>query len=331
MHDWTNHRWTSHYLSSGLSGRLPAGHILPWGVGLLTGGLIWGAVAISVHAQESPLTFADLKQEEGSFIVPTSAQSPRELEASGWMDTLSQEALGEIGSQELFEQDPSLAERGLPPLEELSNLGAEHSSGPTPRPLGTLAQESAVTEIPVKDSSISTATAAPAFGGPRWSVTAYGGVLNSVNVQESLLLTTDLENSYIVGIGATQALLKRRTFNIELDAQLLKHFGDQSHGELTTAVSFRWKDFFWDRWIDTSLAIGQGLSFATATPAIETERNGKSSQLLNYLMFEFAFALPRQPDWELALRMGHRSGVYGLFNGVSAGSNLYSAGLRRRF
>jgi hypothetical protein len=48
-------------------------------------------------------------------------------------------------------------------------------------------------------------------------------------------------------------------------------------------------------------------------------------------MVELAFAPPSQPNWSVFLRVHHRSGVHGLFNGVSGGSNFLALGVRYGF
>jgi hypothetical protein len=94
---------------------------------------------------------------------------------------------------------------------------------------------------------------------------------------------------------------------------------------------FRWQPFPWDRYLDTSFAIGEGLSYATDDPEIETEKHDRTSRVLNYLMLELAVAVPQQPRWTLFGRVHHRSGVFGLFDGVTGGSNVVGAGIRYTF
>ncbi len=311
-----------------------------WKSWILGGGLLLGVAANPVQAQETlvdpalkPSSLTDSlapslepqHQSQQPIALPVEPTPPQPTPS---LCQLAQPQDCVIPDLPVLDSDRlSYQALDLAPIAPASIASAPPIAPIAPAPLDLAPLDLAQAEPAAPDAKPSEAKSPY----PRWSVSVYGGVLNSVNLQESLLLTSDLENSYMAGIGATQALIKRRAFNFELDAQLLKHFGDQRHFEATAAVSFRWKDFFWDRFIDTSFAFGEGLSLATEAPPIEKERNGKANGLLNYLMFEWTFALPNKPDWELVMRMNHRSGGYGTFNGVSAGSNLYGVGLRHHF
>jgi hypothetical protein len=117
----------------------------------------------------------------------------------------------------------------------------------------------------------------------------------------------------------------------ELEGQAIKHFGKQDHIEFTGAVAARWKLFPWNDFIVTTAAVAEGLSYATEIPTVEKRRNRNESKLLNYIFIELTFALPSEPDVALVARLHHRSGVFGLFNGVRDGSNFLGAGIRWRF
>ena len=108
----------------------------------------------------------------------------------------------------------------------------------------------------------------------------------------------------------------------------MRYFGRQGHWELDSAFLLRWLEFPWNGKFKTTLAIGDGVSVASETPLIEAQRNARTSKLLNFLVIEGTFAGPVWPSAHLVLRLNHRSGVYGLFNGVSAGSNFVSLGIR---
>jgi hypothetical protein len=103
--------------------------------------------------------------------------------------------------------------------------------------------------------------------------------------------------------------------------------------EFNPYFSVRWANFPWNHYLATSFAIGEGLSYATRVPTIEADntRDGETRNLLNYLMFEATFALPSHPKWELALRVHHRSGVFGLYKARNSGSTAVGLGIRYRF
>ena len=58
----------------------------------------------------------------------------------------------------------------------------------------------------------------------------------------------------------------------EVEGQLVRHYGMQDHYETNGLVVARWHPFFWDRYLDTSFAIGEGLSYATKVPQVEVQR-----------------------------------------------------------
>jgi hypothetical protein len=95
-------------------------------------------------------------------------------------------------------------------------------------------------------------------------------------------------------------------------------------------VNLRWVVFPWNKYIETTAAIGEGLSWATQIPALEKAdpTNSDNNQLLNYILLEATFAIPESP-WSLVTRIHHRSGVYGLLG--HSGSNIIEAGIRYRF
>jgi hypothetical protein len=139
-------------------------------------------------------------------------------------------------------------------------------------------------------------------------------------------------DSYIAALAVGQNLTGYKHYlRLEGEGQIVKHWGVQDHFEFNALLVFRWLPFPWDRYLDTSFAIGEGLSYATDDPEIEVEKHDRTSRLLNYLMLELAVVVPQQPQWTLFARVHHRSGVFGLFDGMTGGSNVVGAGLRYTF
>ncbi|MEM9088333.1 MAG: hypothetical protein AAGC93_06265 [Cyanobacteria bacterium P01_F01_bin.53] len=201
---------------------------------------------------------------------------------------------------------------------------------PPPIPLGEARAE--LLEILGLDSQAPQDVAPVSRDVPPWAVTTYAGRFVSDDLGPALIGNlSGFEDSGLLGFGVARTIAGRRPISLEVDGQILQHFGNQGHTEGTVAIVARWHNFPWDEKIDTTFAVGEGLSFATSVPALEINRNGRSTQLLNYLLFELTFALPQEPDWQVVGRLHHRSGVFGLFDGVGSGSNIYVAGLRRRF
>ena len=97
-------------------------------------------------------------------------------------------------------------------------------------------------------------------------------------------------------------------------------------------VIFRWTKFPWREYLHTSLAAGEGISYASHVPFVEEGTTSNSSRrLLNYLVFEVTAALPSHPNLELVGRIHHRSTAYGVFGNGNAGSNTIGLGIRYYF
>lgn len=145
---------------------------------------------------------------------------------------------------------------------------------------------------------------------------------------------TSFEDTWIVNASASH-LLWELDENTWLDGELGagKRFGDSDAWEFFGLVFLRWDGLPWNEWVYTSIGLGIGPSYATEIS--ETERgksgNDQGSRTLNMLVPEIAFALPDDEAAQLVFRLHHRSGVFGLFNGVTGGSTFATVGLRMRF
>jgi hypothetical protein len=91
---------------------------------------------------------------------------------------------------------------------------------------------------------------------------------------------------------------------------------------------FRWVDFPWDKWLDTSLFVGIGLSYSSQVYAIDRERHpGKERSHLKFdWPIQLAFALPRWRQHQLVLYLDHQSGGHVFDEG-----GINSIGLGYRF
>lgn len=101
--------------------------------------------------------------------------------------------------------------------------------------------------------------------------------------------------------------------------------------EFEPYVTFRWANFPWNPYVNTSLALGEGVSYASSVPAIEKKDNSNTKRLLNYLMFEATFAPSSYPQLQFVARIHHRSGAYGLYRAGNTGSNDIGIGIRYLF
>lgn len=195
-----------------------------------------------------------------------------------------------------------------------------------------------------------------------WFVTMYGGRFadNELIDIAFVMDSPTWKDSYLAAFGIGRELVTfGKYFRFELEGQIVKHFGErvylhlrpwrdvvirsvgkQDHFEFNGVLIFRWLLFPWDKYLDTSFAIGDGLSYATQPPPLEgyrdwdREANGvvwfESENLLNYVLLELAFSLPQIPQWSVFTRIHHRSGTFGLL-GTDEGSNFICWGLRYDF
>ena len=166
----------------------------------------------------------------------------------------------------------------------------------------------------------------------KWGVHLYYAWLNDGNLGDTFTFNTDIEDSTLLVLGLTRKFYTFRDwFDLGFEFDVGKHFQDQDHWEFDALGTFRWIKFPWDRYLDTSLAAGAGVSYATQEPEVELKNHGNVSQFLGFLMFEAAFSLPQIPRWDAFARIHHRSGAGGTFNDVKGASNAYGLGIRYKF
>lgn len=101
--------------------------------------------------------------------------------------------------------------------------------------------------------------------------------------------------------------------------------------EFAPYIAFRWANFPWNHYVNTSFALGEGVSYASSIPTLERRDNENTKRLLNYMLVEATFAPPSYPRLQLVTRLHHRSGAYGLYHAGNTGSNDVGLGLRFLF
>jgi len=122
----------------------------------------------------------------------------------------------------------------------------------------------------------------------------------------------------------------KETVGLELEGRVGLHSGLQDHEEVNLVFTLRWLPFPWDKYIDTSFAFDNGVSYATEDPPLEIEEgdDNRTAQWLYYILVETAFAPPNQPQWNLFVRIHHRSSVFGVIDDIVTGSIFVGLGLR---
>lgn len=205
-----------------------------------------------------------------------------------------------------------------------NNRDGKGDGAPRPRlSLGALAAAPLLSASPV----------AAGDDGGKWSVAVYGGVGTDAGIENPPGNNSSFVDSHLLAVAVNREILRANDWvALEGEAQLVQHFGKQDHNEVNALLVLRWLPFPWDDVVETSVAVGDGVSYATAIPQIEKERSpGNNARLLNYLLVEVEMAPPGDRSWSVIARIHHRSGVFGLFDGVSLGSNFYALGMRYRF
>jgi hypothetical protein len=168
-----------------------------------------------------------------------------------------------------------------------------------------------------------------------FALTLYSGKYSDDRLGHVLLSKpVEFTDSYVAVAALSKIFtLESRSHQWEVEGQLGKHYDGQDHWEFNILALYRWQRFPWNHYLQTSVAIGDGLSYASETPPLEAQSttNEGATRLLNYILVEFTFAPPQVDNWALVARVHHRSGVYGLFNDVEGGSNVLAAGVKFSF
>jgi len=146
-------------------------------------------------------------------------------------------------------------------------------------------------------------------------------------------LNPSWQSSYLGAVTWGYVFARTGWFRWEVEGQLVRHTGMQHHWETNAVAAVRLMSMPWDRWLDTRLSVGNGLSWASEEPRLEPRGEpdeGDSAQLLNYTKVELEVTMPDSKRWSTFLRLHHRSGIMGTFSDVKGGSNFIGLGLRRR-
>lgn len=177
-----------------------------------------------------------------------------------------------------------------------------------------------------------TAVLLPRPAGAETFLTAFAGRASKGDIWQTTGFKAGAFESYLAGVALARTLARHGEWaRWEAEVQGVKHMGMQTHLEGVGLVLLRWRAFPWNDYLATSLAVGDGLSYGTREPEVEIRRQGRSTRLLNYLLFEITLAPPGEERWSLSLRQHHRSGIFGLFDDMHGGSDFWVAGVRRAF
>jgi len=165
-----------------------------------------------------------------------------------------------------------------------------------------------------------------------WTLSAYVGPHADDTLTDiAWLNATYSDDNYVAVVALAREVYQYKQWvSVEIEGQVGKHFGtDVDHLEFVGLIIGRWHPFPWDRYIDSSFAIGSGLSYNNDVSQIELEEDEDAQRLSGYLAFELTFGLPQYPRWNLMFRIHHRSGVGNLI--VKASTNYVCGGLKFAF
>jgi hypothetical protein len=166
---------------------------------------------------------------------------------------------------------------------------------------------------------------------PKWFVTVYGGAHAQDDIGDVFTFNAKFEdNDYIAVLALAREFWHYKEFiSFEVEGQIGKHFNNDTFWEFNGLIIGRWHAFPWNKYVDTSIAVGDGLSYYTEVSKVEKEDDEDAQKTLNYLMFELALGLPQYPRWDLVVRIHHRSSIFGLYG--AGGSNYVCGGIKFSF
>lgn len=173
----------------------------------------------------------------------------------------------------------------------------------------------------------------------RWSGTLFIGSSVADGYLRELIIepwTGSWGDDTLLG-GAVQYRVARfwRFFMLDLELGGVYRFGDTEGGEFWAVGYLRYDGFPWTDHVYTTFGLSMGPDYVTRLPQVERGTDLRpepnQSHFLNFFSPELTFALPDYPQYELALRYMHRSGIFGTYNGVYEGANSFVVGFRYRF
>jgi hypothetical protein len=168
-----------------------------------------------------------------------------------------------------------------------------------------------------------------------WSVGAYAGKYYDTEPAGFVEGRAGFVEQHLVALTASKTVWRSATLplSLELDGMVGQQSGVASLGEIAVAPAVRWAGFPWNSTVHTSVSFAPlGISYTTSVSPLERGKDGKGSQMLNWLFLEVALSRPSDKSTEFFARLHHRCAVYDLLNNYGAnGEDFFALGLRRRF
>ena len=154
----------------------------------------------------------------------------------------------------------------------------------------------------------------------------------------------DIDSTSFIGVSYERFIKRETNYDLGIQGSIFK-FDDKGYGsnpyELNAGIKGTWKKFPWSKYVGTKLYAVEGLSYVNEIPYMERKNlefeNKPTSKFLNYLEFGVSFDLKDittigvLEDTYLGIGISHRSGVFGLYNGVKGESNYITYFLEKEF
>lgn len=167
-----------------------------------------------------------------------------------------------------------------------------------------------------------------------WHADIWYGALNPgdfTGIMTDPAITT-MEDEQIIGFTFGRKIFDLGYgFNFGLGV-LGAHRIDEGGVEIGMPMTVTFDGFPWRDRLPTKLAVAVGPSFITEITPTEKRKDddNQGSKLLNMFSPEIEIGVP-ETDWSGFFRLHHRSGIFGLVDGVSGGSTYMTFGIRHRF
>jgi hypothetical protein len=170
------------------------------------------------------------------------------------------------------------------------------------------------------------------------TITLFDGIGVLEDITEYAIGSAELTptEDRILGLAAGQALgWLGDSVSLEVEGQLVRHYGRGGFWELGATLVARSQGVELPDWLGGSRvldgwSIGIGPSVTTEIPPLESDR-GRISYVLNQVMVEFLAPKPEGSPVQPVERIHHRSGIFGLINGIVGGSDYLGDGVQFRF
>lgn len=167
-----------------------------------------------------------------------------------------------------------------------------------------------------------------------WRADIWYGALNPGNFTDLMIdpASTKMTSDQIIGFTFGREIFDHG-YGFTFDLGVMgAHRVDEGGFEIGMPMTVTFNGFPWRERLPTRLAVSVGPSFVTRITPTEKrkDQNNKGSKLLNMFSPEVEVGIP-DTDWSGFFRLHHRSGIFGLIDGVSGGSTYLTFGFRHRF